>query len=63
VLVVVAAIHHHIMFQMSRTIQEFKNGEMKGRQMGNTGKEISVTKKGTNPKKRAVVEDPIKEFE
>jgi hypothetical protein len=36
VLVVVAAIHHHIMFQMSTTIQEFKNREMKGRQMGNT---------------------------
>jgi hypothetical protein len=36
VLVVVPAIHHHIMFQMSRTIQEFKNKEMKGRQMGNT---------------------------
>jgi hypothetical protein len=35
---IVVAIHHHIMFQTSKTIQELNNKEMKGRQMENTGK-------------------------
>jgi hypothetical protein len=53
VLVVVAAIHHHIMFQMSRTIQELKNREMKGRQMENTGKRDFCNQERNKSKKES----------
>jgi hypothetical protein len=53
VLAVVAAIHHHIMFQMSRTIQELKNREMKGIQMGNTGKRDFCNQQRNKSKKES----------